>query len=1305
MAINLIEAAKNKVLQLAQNLGNTAKQAYDFSFNSPNTGFGRIGNEIKNNPAQFNVLSRQNVQQNIPKAQYLSTVQTGVKPIDFGLNFGGNMAGNTIKTFGSGQNQFGEGITSFKQGRPLEGVTKLAFGGAKMTAIPLNPLFNTASAISAVPNKWGTPGLISPDPNVNTNNDEVRRLATGFMQGMTDEKTLGSNVPDKNISLVGQEFDPYKFVGSMAGFTSNPVWKGIFPLTSKLEGMKIVSSPVMNFIATRGIKGGIEGLLQGYSDIPVNSTPQERFNYLAQQGLFGAGSEVAMGAGGKLIAKGMDTQAGREFTKIMDSATGKIEGAWKRAWIPVEGNINLKTGVRDVKPLWMEQMDKWVEKYNPGQSVKSTERGSLEQATLNAEQAKLSPQGVEAIPEGKARLRTPLVEPRINAKGKVEMVEVKGTDQLAKREEIVPEQVTQTLGEAKQGLPTPPSIEEQLPVSSAKILPEKGKLNVEKLNLNQSQKQAIRDLQANIPTTVIGHKEIVDKAALAKPRTRPLNDAEQADIIARQLASRQQVTSLTNEFTKLQQSGASDLELKSQLSQIADASRVAQQTGTFAGRLLEAQKIVANDLATPMQRIFALLDSAGVDKSKYLDDAVKIDFNNPNQVVEFYRKYVPPKLSEVLTEIRYTNMLSSPNTQINNAASNFLMTGVVRPVTKTLAGGIDWAKNSLTGSERKYYASQGLDYAKGYWKSLPEAWGKFKTTLGNSGIESKPDMERMPVFTKGIGKLYTTPLRMLEASDQFFRTLTTKGELAAGMSIKDAEKSAQYQLFRQKFDPTGELGSNKILQTFDKWNSFIQGARRLPGGNWILPFMQTPTNILKQGLEYSPLGVITAPGAKEPVEQLAKAAVGSTVFMAAYGLANSGVTTWGAPTNQKEKDLFYAAGMQPYSVKIGDKWVSYSKLGPLSYPIAMAASLKDAADRNPDMNTIEQLQQGAVGTLGFFADQSYVRSIGDLVTSIQQGKSLSVDSLKAQMANFAGQLVPYSAFMGWLTRLTDPGTKRPEFGNISQKIQASIPGLSKNIPTYEGAPSQAIANINAFSPLRISQENSNVDLYNAQKQNVIQSGVENRIKKQLESQGSGSTVTGQSVQYVDNSGNVKKIDYGKVASLPSNTTYEAAIKSKKAYALIDDVVNADIPEDQKQTIYEGLGITPQKAKYYTVAKEDNDIKTAYIMDKLGTLEAKDRKGMMDILVQGRLEVNKQSIVSDGVLTNLYNEGLIDKTELKQLKALKIDSTGKKPVAKMTGRGRTAKLKKIKFTPLKFKFKATKKIKDYNLSSLKLKSFK
>lgn len=660
-------------------------------------------------------------------------------------------------------------------------------------------------------------------------------------------------------------------------------------------------------------------------------------------------------------------------------------------------------------------------------------------------------------------------------------------------------------------------------------------LNVQKLNLDKEGKSIVRNLESPEPKTTLSNDQIKEVAKTADINKRAKTMDQTAQTAAKDLATRQKVVIDTKKYFEMKQAGASQDQLEKQLLEIAKNSKVSREAGTDIARQLQARNILADEAATPMQKVFKLLDNAGVDQDKYIKDATKVNWENANSVVNFYRKYVPAKFSEILDEFRYTNMLSSPNTHINNTFGNFLQTAVVTPIEKTITGGLDWVKSTLTGSERKYFARQGIDYSKGYIKALPEAFANFKKAVtGELDITNLDLTDRVPTGSKGLMKAYSTPLRLLEASDQFFRTLVKGGEMESlkttgitgEKALKAAEQSADYRLFRQKFDPNGELGQGGLLKVWDKWNSSINNLRNAPGGKWIVPFLSTPTNILKQGVEYSPVGLATIPGSKQPLEQLSKALVGSAVFATAYGLAESGLTTWDAPISEKDRQEFYAAGLQPYSIKMGDKWVSFSKLGPLSYPLAMAAAMKWYDDNGGSSDKLTNLGAGVGGFLQFFSDQSYMQGIGDLIDGLR-GDEFKRDRA---ISNIPLQMVPYRALQGWFARIVDPVYRKAGGDGLIEKttnaIKSQTPFLSKSLLAYEdpfGNQSlRQYPGINAVSPLKITKENT-LAKQNFDKKIKTKVG-EKRAKDQLEKTGSGVVQAGEKVYFYDDGGNIKSIN-------------------------------------------------------------------------------------------------------------------------------------------------------------------------------------
>src|SRR6185369_9518784 len=113
------------------------------------------------------------------------------------------------------------------------------------------------------------------------------------------------------------------------------------------------------------------------------------------------------------------------------------------------------------------------------------------------------------------------------------------------------------------------------------------------------------------------------------------------------------------------------------------------------------------------------------------------------------------------------------------------------------------------------------------------------------------------------------------------------------------------------------------LNAIDSATELMYSIRKKPKVgkliSWFIPFVETPMNILKQGIEFSPLGFGTIPGAANKTEQTAKALIGSAIFTAAGYAGLQGRLTWAAPTGEKEKQLFYSSGRQPYSIKIGNE--------------------------------------------------------------------------------------------------------------------------------------------------------------------------------------------------------------------------------------------------------------------------------------------------------------------------------------------------------------------------------------------------
>jgi hypothetical protein len=520
--------------------------------------------------------------------------------------------------------------------------------------------------------------------------------------------------------------------------------------------------------------------------------------------------------------------------------------------------------------------------------------------------------------------------------------------------------------------------------------------------------------------------------------------------------------------------------------------------GTDIARKLQSLSIGADPIEqTAKQAIMEAVMKTNASTDEILKAAKGVDFNDLNQATEFYRKFIKPTAQEWIDLLRYNSMLSSPKTHIVNIFSNLLNTAVVAPVEKTLTGGLDFLSSKITRNPRQYYAGEGIKHLTNYFKNIKDATQRFSDVMKGQRVFTNLDTRSIPVADKGvkgaIAKTLSVPTKLLEGMDQFFTALVegaSKGSLeyraSKGVKVSNidalAQKEARYRLYRQK-PLEGDEGH--LLNAIDQFTKTIMGLRNNKNpivsmvSKFTVPFIQTPMNIFKQGIEYSPMGFGTLSGAKNKTEQLSKAIIGSSIFAASATLLASDRLTFGEPIDETGRRNFRENKMQPYSVKIGNRWVSYQKLPPaIAFPLALVAGINDAVkNKKVDDGTVNLILSSVSKYGTFLSEQSYAKSIGDILSSVKGGEA----GLENVISNYGQQFVPYRAFGGWLSKLIDQtqrkvDTKADFIDKQVQLLMMNIPGLSQKVPARldsEGQPI-SISNpiFNAFSPVQTSEQTS-----------------------------------------------------------------------------------------------------------------------------------------------------------------------------------------------------------------------------------------
>jgi len=146
-------------------------------------------------------------------------------------------------------------------------------------------------------------------------------------------------------------------------------------------------------------------------------------------------------------------------------------------------------------------------------------------------------------------------------------------------------------------------------------------------------------------------------------------------------------------------------------------------------------------------------------------------------------------------------------------------------------------------------------------------------------------------------------------------------------------------------------------------------------------------------------------------------------------------------------------------------------------------------------------------------------------------------------------------------------------------------------------------------------------------------------------------------------------------SMPEQTAMQKAQKEAKKQKLVKDMLtNEDVSPEQKITALNSMDekYDTTDIDYYQTAKLNNDIKVGFVKDYLAGTTDEDRSQSLSLLTQ---EVAGEKVLSSGVLSTLYKEGIISKGEQNALKNITFDKTTGQVVSKASsGRSKSVNVK-------------------------------
>lgn len=380
------------------------------------------------------------------------------------------------------------------------------------------------------------------------------------------------------------------------------------------------------------------------------------------------------------------------------------------------------------------------------------------------------------------------------------------------------------------------------------------------------------------------------------------------------------------------------------------------------------------------------------------------------------------------------------------------------------------------------FLTMAMSIRNGVVEGLTMAGQGFKTGRA-SDLMSKVEMQRAPTESLGetlrrlsgvgedgymgkafdlYGNLVELPGRALMAEDEFFKgtfyrmqlnaLITRRGKavyrdaLAAGDDEAMAMAKAETEMASLFESPPADLDEQALLYaqrgTFtSKLPPNLHSMQKFfnhPIMKIIVPFFKTPANIGLEVVERSPFAFLSsrfrqdvAAGGVHRDMAMAKVTLGSTLMMTFATYAAEGRISGSGPKRQAEREALERTGWKPYSIKVGDNWVSYSGLDPMSAFLAMAADYAEYAQYEDDPSKLEQVFLGSVyGLYEYMKNQPYLQGVAEIANALGLGKGQGeFDPAKAadNLAKLGGQFViggspmpGTSSLVASIERMTNP---------------------------------------------------------------------------------------------------------------------------------------------------------------------------------------------------------------------------------------------------------------------------------------------
>lgn len=503
-----------------------------------------------------------------------------------------------------------------------------------------------------------------------------------------------------------------------------------------------------------------------------------------------------------------------------------------------------------------------------------------------------------------------------------------------------------------------------------------------------------------------------------------------------------------------------------------------------AGRTLQAWSILSQQRSGASKAIADIIEQSGAGNIDTMAGRIA-DLADPVKIGRLVSASMKDSGRDNFMKYFYNVLLSNPRTVVKKLTSDSLM-GMWNLATRYAAE--TFGSNIPQGETAQLaygYASSFRDGVRAAGEALAKGESQFFARYQSMDALHST---RMDLLSDAAPAAYENgeptraamdylrsalPTSWIGAADDFAKTVNYRAELRAlayrdvtskGLDGEDLEtamaqtmdnvplslhKQAVAAALRNTFqEPLGPLGS-KIQELADGINLPLPGTSfELPLGRILMPFVRVPLNIAKWSYTNGPLALafpssairqeLSSGGAARDLA-VAKIGLGTGVAMAASGLALNNVITGRGPSDPQLARAWRAAGNEPYSIKVGDKWYGYNSVEPMGLMLGAIADTFMIARFAKEQDRGDLAASLAFGVGNAMLSKTYLQGVAEFFKTLEEPDDHTAGYVDRLLAPF---LVPQGVAAA--ARAIDP-FQRTHY-DLLDTVESRLPYLSQGLP-------------------------------------------------------------------------------------------------------------------------------------------------------------------------------------------------------------------------------------------------------------------